>query len=182
LGVSPATLARRVLPLIETIEMPWGTQLIPVDELERLVAERRRPPRPRQRTRAVGRRPTLPDDVARRIVAGLFTVESGEHSGEVAGEAIDGRTPRPSGSRVAPRRHAAVLATLPAREDRVPDRPVFPGLTQERLRTAIARAARASGTPAWSHTICAIGGSVSGIGRARHGPSSARGSVSARSP
>ncbi len=45
---------------------------------------------------------------------------------------------------------AAVLATLPAREDRAPDRPVFPGLTQERLRTAIARAARASGTPAWS--------------------------------
>lgn len=45
---------------------------------------------------------------------------------------------------------AAVLATLPARDDRSPDRPVFPGLTQERLRTAIARASRASGTPAWS--------------------------------
>lgn len=45
---------------------------------------------------------------------------------------------------------AAVLATLPPREDRVPDRPVFPGLTQERLRTAIARACRASGTPTWS--------------------------------
>ena len=45
---------------------------------------------------------------------------------------------------------AAVLATLPAREERAPDRPVFPGLTQERLRTAIARAARASATPAWS--------------------------------
>jgi integrase len=43
-----------------------------------------------------------------------------------------------------------VAATLPARDDRQPDRPVFPGLTQERLRTAIARAARASGTPAWS--------------------------------
>jgi integrase len=45
---------------------------------------------------------------------------------------------------------AAVLATLPPREDRDPDRPVFPGLTQERLRTAIARACRASGTPTWS--------------------------------
>src|SRR5262245_48894857 len=45
---------------------------------------------------------------------------------------------------------AAVLETLPVREDRASDRPVFPGLTQERLRTAIARAARASGTPAWS--------------------------------
>jgi integrase len=45
---------------------------------------------------------------------------------------------------------AAVIRTLPAREDRSPDRPVFPGLTQERLRTAIARACRASGTPTWS--------------------------------
>ena len=31
LGVSRSTFDRRVLPLIETIEMPWGTQLIPVD-------------------------------------------------------------------------------------------------------------------------------------------------------
>ncbi len=45
---------------------------------------------------------------------------------------------------------AAVIATLPPREDRAPDRPVFPGLTQERLRTAIGRACKASGTPAWS--------------------------------
>jgi len=45
---------------------------------------------------------------------------------------------------------AAVVATLPPREDRSPDGPVFPGLTQERLRTAIARACRASGTPNWS--------------------------------
>jgi integrase len=45
---------------------------------------------------------------------------------------------------------AAVLATLPPREDRAPDRPVFPGLTQERVRTAIARACKASGTPTWS--------------------------------
>ena len=45
---------------------------------------------------------------------------------------------------------AAVVATLPPREDRNPDRPVFPRLTQERLRTAIARACKASGTPTWS--------------------------------
>lgn len=44
----------------------------------------------------------------------------------------------------------AVLATLPPREDRNPERPVFPGVTQERLRTAITRACKASGTPAWS--------------------------------
>jgi integrase len=44
----------------------------------------------------------------------------------------------------------AVVATLPPREDRSSARPVFPGLTQERLRTAIARACKASGTPMWS--------------------------------
>lgn len=45
---------------------------------------------------------------------------------------------------------AAIIAKLPPREDRGAERPVFPGLTQERLRTAIARACRASGTPTWS--------------------------------
>jgi integrase len=45
---------------------------------------------------------------------------------------------------------AAVMATLPPREDRAADRPVFPRLTQERLRTTIARACKASGTPTWS--------------------------------
>jgi len=45
---------------------------------------------------------------------------------------------------------AAVIATLPAREDRAAEQPVFPGLTQERLRTAIGRACKASGTPTWS--------------------------------
>jgi integrase len=44
----------------------------------------------------------------------------------------------------------AVVSTLPPREDRQPDQPVFDGLTQERLRTAIARACKASGTPTWS--------------------------------
>jgi hypothetical protein len=32
LGVSRSTFDRRVLPLLETIEMPWGTKLIPVDD------------------------------------------------------------------------------------------------------------------------------------------------------
>jgi integrase len=48
---------------------------------------------------------------------------------------------------------AAVIATLPPRDDRSPDQAVFPGLTQERLRTAIARACRASGTPTWSPRV-----------------------------
>lgn len=45
---------------------------------------------------------------------------------------------------------AAVVGTLPPREDRDPDGPVFAGVTQERLRTAIGRACKASGTPTWS--------------------------------
>src|SRR6266511_2376167 len=52
LGVSRSTFDRRVLPLLETIDMPWGTRLVPVDELERFVDERRRPAR--------GRAPTAP--------------------------------------------------------------------------------------------------------------------------
>jgi len=43
LGVSRSTFTRRVLPLIETVDMPWGTRLIPADELERLIAQRRHP-------------------------------------------------------------------------------------------------------------------------------------------
>jgi hypothetical protein len=68
LGVSRSTFDRRVMPLVETIEMPWGTRLIPVDELERLLAELRRParwqakPRPRR-----GRRASVPANVIERI-------------------------------------------------------------------------------------------------------------------
>jgi Recombinase len=83
LGVSPATFARRVLPLIETIEMPWGTELVPADELERLVAEHRRPPRGRGRTRPRARRPATPEDVAGRIAADQH---AGKSLGQIARE------------------------------------------------------------------------------------------------
>jgi hypothetical protein len=43
LGVSIATLDRRVLPLIETVKVPWGARLVPVDELERLLEQHRQP-------------------------------------------------------------------------------------------------------------------------------------------
>src|SRR5437867_4475879 len=45
LGVSRTTFDRRVLPLLETIDMASGPRLVPVDELERLVREHRRPAR-----------------------------------------------------------------------------------------------------------------------------------------
>src|SRR5262245_15453157 len=67
LGVSRATFTQRVIPLIEMVEMPWGAEYVPVDELERLVAESRRPVRPRAPAKPVGRRRTLPDKVVRRI-------------------------------------------------------------------------------------------------------------------
>jgi hypothetical protein len=56
LGVSRTTLTRRVLPLVETVKMPWGATLIPADELERLLAEGRR---------SVLREPGLPPERGR---------------------------------------------------------------------------------------------------------------------
>jgi hypothetical protein len=68
LGVSRSTFDRRVLPLIETVEMPWGTRLIPVDELERLTTERRRPAHGETRpSTPPGRRASIPPTVIDRI-------------------------------------------------------------------------------------------------------------------
>jgi hypothetical protein len=66
LGISRSTL-RRLLPYIETMEMPWGASLIPVDELERVAAERRRTARPRLEPATKGRKPAVPPEIARRI-------------------------------------------------------------------------------------------------------------------
>ncbi|HZE17550.1 MAG TPA: recombinase family protein, partial [Mycobacterium sp.] len=66
LGISHSTL-RRLLPYIETIETPWGTSLIPVDELERIAADRRRAGRPRLEPATRGRKPAVPPKIAKRI-------------------------------------------------------------------------------------------------------------------
>jgi hypothetical protein len=69
LGVSDSTM-KRLLPYIAQVELPWGTKLIPVDELERLVAERRRPPRKRRRpSRPTGRPAVMPRELVERIRA-----------------------------------------------------------------------------------------------------------------
>lgn len=68
LGISSSTL-RRLLPYVETIEMPWGTELIPVDELERILAERRKAARTRPQSRTPGRPPAVATEIAGRIRA-----------------------------------------------------------------------------------------------------------------
>jgi integrase len=44
----------------------------------------------------------------------------------------------------------AIEASLPPREDRDPEAPLFPGTSADRLRTAIARACKAAGVPTFS--------------------------------
>ena len=82
LGISRSTFNRRVLPYIETVEMPWGIRLIPVDELERLLGEHRqeasaerRPPSRR------GRKTTIPNEIVARI---RDERASGKSLGEIA--------------------------------------------------------------------------------------------------
>jgi Recombinase len=67
LGLSRSTFIRRVLPYVETIEMPWGSKLIPVDELERLLAEHRQAAKPRPAPPIRGRLPSVPAEVIERI-------------------------------------------------------------------------------------------------------------------
>lgn len=68
LGVSLATLDRRVVPAITTIQTEWGGRLIPVVELERYLAERRQEARAeRKRPARPGRKPSLPPEVVARI-------------------------------------------------------------------------------------------------------------------
>ena len=70
LGVSRSTFNRRILPLLETVEMPWGARLIPVDELQRLIVERRRRARAREQTKACPGRPAMiAPSIAERIRA-----------------------------------------------------------------------------------------------------------------
>lgn len=68
LGVSLATLDRRVVPMIATVLTEWGGRLIPVSELERYVAERTQQPRvSRGAPRSVGRKRAVAPDLVTRI-------------------------------------------------------------------------------------------------------------------
>ena len=96
LGMSRSTFNRRVLPFVETVEMPWGMKLIPVDELERLLAECRQPARARPRRAMPGRPAALPPELVRRIRA--------EHA---AGKSF-GRIARDLNARGTPTGHGGV--------------------------------------------------------------------------
>jgi hypothetical protein len=68
LGVSLATLDRRVVPAIMTVKTEWGARLIPVAELERYLVERSQEPRSKgDQARRPGRKPRLAPEVTARI-------------------------------------------------------------------------------------------------------------------
>jgi Recombinase len=94
--MSPATFSRRVLPLIETIDMPWGSRLVPVDELERFVAKHRRPARGRPPTAPRGRPAVVPDELVRRIQA---EHANGRSLRQIARDLNDTETPTAHGGR-----------------------------------------------------------------------------------
>jgi hypothetical protein len=96
LGVSRSTFVRRVLPYVETIELPWGAQLIPVDELERLLAEHRRPAKPRATPSSRGRPRGLPKQVVERIEAAH---NAGRSLAEIARELNADNVPTAQGGR-----------------------------------------------------------------------------------
>jgi hypothetical protein len=68
LGVSLATLDRRVVPVIATVETEWGARLIPVAELERYLAERtQQPRRKRKPAKRSGRKAVVSPELIERI-------------------------------------------------------------------------------------------------------------------
>jgi hypothetical protein len=95
LGISRSTL-RRLLPYLETIEMPWGGKLIPVDELERVAVERRHAALARRPIAKPGRKPSVPPRVVARIRAARAT---GRSFRQIAADLNASGTPTAHGGR-----------------------------------------------------------------------------------
>ncbi len=95
IGVSLATLDRRVIPAIATVKTEWGARLIPVAELERYLAERRQAARARQATRP-GRKPRLPPELVTHI---RRRHAQGESLGEIARQLNTQQVPTAQGGR-----------------------------------------------------------------------------------
>jgi hypothetical protein len=86
LGISRSTL-RRLLPYVETIEMPWGGKLIPVDEIERLARERRRAAVAARRPKC---RPGRKRCLCAEVVEKIRTERSGGKSLRQIADALNG--------------------------------------------------------------------------------------------
>jgi hypothetical protein len=96
LGISRSTFNRRVLPSIETVEMPWGARLVPVDELKRLLAEQRRLARGRTQPAPPGRPPALAPELVQRI---LREHTAGKSLRQIAADLNASRTPTAHGGK-----------------------------------------------------------------------------------
>lgn len=95
IGVSLATLDRRVVPAIATVQTEWGARLIPVAELERYLGERKQAARVRQATRP-GRKPGIPPEVVSSI---RRRHAQGESLGEIARQLNTEHVPTAQGGR-----------------------------------------------------------------------------------
>lgn len=68
LGVSLATLDRRIVPALNTVKTPWGTRMIPLSELERFLVEHTQVASVEfSPQRRAGRRSSVPVQVVKRI-------------------------------------------------------------------------------------------------------------------
>jgi len=95
LGVSRSSLYR-FLPYLETIETPTGHPLIPVDELERLAAERRQAALARRPPIPLGRKPSVPPRVLARM---RVARASGRSYQQIAADLNASRVPTVHGGR-----------------------------------------------------------------------------------
>ena len=95
LGVSRSSLYR-FLPYLETIETPTGHPLIPVDELQRLAAERRQAALARRPPTPLGRKPSVPPRILARMRAARA---AGRSYGQIAADLNASRVPTVHGGR-----------------------------------------------------------------------------------
>jgi hypothetical protein len=96
LGVSIATIDRRVVAAIDTVKTPWGQRLIPVDELKRFLHQHIESGHPATPHRSAGRPVSLPEPIADRI---RLEYACGRSLGEIAGGLTADSVPTAHGGR-----------------------------------------------------------------------------------
>ena len=109
LGVSLATIDRRVVPVLDTFLNDQGMRLIAVDELKRYIAENTEAARHKM---SAGRRPGRPRSLSSKVVARIFDEASqGSSLGTIArGLNADGVSTSQGGRQWWPSTVRAVLA------------------------------------------------------------------------